>query len=154
MIWIVKRQLKYILIFLHHNAFALKTIEPYNQRVFLLKTDSTCLHLKQNKGCFLMHWHYVFFFFLASMVPQRTFNIHGTFPLPKRFFIVEKGSSLDVLYTKKTIFFYWKVLWGTKYVCSKPFFENVISKSAWYIIQINLSLIAVVLHWIHMHLVM
>jgi len=39
------------------------------------------LHTHKNKGSLL-----------ASMVPWGTFNIHGTFPLVKRFFIVEKGS--------------------------------------------------------------
>ncbi len=54
--------------------------------VFLLKiiNDSTLLKIK------------VLFFapmvLLESLVPQRTFNVHGNFPFHRRFFLVEKDS--------------------------------------------------------------
>ncbi len=53
---------------------------------------------------------------LASIVPWRTFNIHGSFPFHKRFFMVE--DYWNVLHTKTKMVIlgtvHLKVLWGTK----------------------------------------
>ncbi len=60
---------------------------------------------------------------LAWMVPWRTFNIHGIFPLHKRFFTVEKGSSDYALHTKKKWFF--------NGIALKTRFGTLMFKSVW-----------------------
>ncbi len=51
-------------------------------------------------------------------IQLKLFNIHGTFPSHKRFFIVEKYylDFLNVLHANKKLLFrtvHWEVLWGT-----------------------------------------
>ncbi len=56
---------------------------------------------------------------LASMVPWRTLNIHGTFPFHKKFFIVEK----KVLYIIK-MFFTLRNKWFFEELFTERFFEE------------------------------
>lgn len=72
---------------------------------------------------------FFFFFFLASMVPLRTFDIHGHIPMHKRFFIVKKFLNIfKTLITQKWFLNCLLDLWK-KHCCGTPFWNPYFSMS-------------------------
>ncbi len=103
------------------NASSMASLKKYPFRTVVFKRVCFCISKIMSKNCTLKKKSY------CSDGSCKTFNIYGTVPFHRRFFIVEKSTSdfFNVLHTKKigsAVTSLWKQLhfyecWYVKMVC-------------------------------------